>query len=580
MPRKALEDVQVFAGLSHAARVELLQASSLRVYAAGETVLKRGELGRFLYAIASGTVSVKASSNRRETAIVLGAGEVFGEMSLLSGVPVSATVTAERESQVYLVPGRVFDRLFAGEPAFRRSIADLLANRLRHRTTDKGRAPCCTLIGMPAAGSVVPRLLMRGVEYYARGVGIGNNVSGEADSSAALIAELDTWRTSAGADEYCILPAPLARIDDFRTHVRPGDAVLLIDDGTASRDLRYGNGWDMVDFAVVRIGCAARRQADSGEAWSYRLEDAEIAAAAIGSEWNRSAAPVLDSIARWITRRTIGIALGAGAALGFAHIGVLGALDAAGVPIDSLSGSSMGGIVALLYAISGSAHGAFELAHANIGSNKLIRDISLFPRAALFHGRKVRNSAERVSPGKHFADLTRPVSVVATDLIHGDRVVLNRGPVASAFLATSAIPGVFPPFEKGASWLVDGVVVSRVPVDLLERWRSGLKIAVTVHPDPNAEGTAAAELRRAMGAPFGLVRVIARSWELLGFSHCATDTQDADIVISANTDGRSAHDFSAIREIVEAGRVAAERELSTVIPAVQQLLKPRAAGIS
>jgi CRP-like cAMP-binding protein len=63
-----------------------------------------------------GTVSVRPASGQREFAIVLGPGEVFGEMSLLSGAPVSAAVVAERESQVYLVAADIFDRLFADEP--------------------------------------------------------------------------------------------------------------------------------------------------------------------------------------------------------------------------------------------------------------------------------------------------------------------------------------------------------------------------------------------------------------------------------------------------------------------------------
>src|SRR5687768_4042762 len=122
MSAKALEDVFVFAGLSELARTELLHTCALRTYAAGETVLTRGEPGRFLYAIASGTVSVKPSSDKREIVFALGPGEVFGEMSLLSASPVSATVIAERESQIYAIPSRVFDRLFADEPVFRKGI--------------------------------------------------------------------------------------------------------------------------------------------------------------------------------------------------------------------------------------------------------------------------------------------------------------------------------------------------------------------------------------------------------------------------------------------------------------------------
>src|SRR5882762_6123433 len=105
-----LTEIPLFAGLSDAAKAELRSTCTLREYSAGDVILKPGELGAFLFAIAMGTVSVRPASGQREFAIMLGPGEVFGEMSLLSGAPVSAAVVAEHASQVYLVTGDIFDR--------------------------------------------------------------------------------------------------------------------------------------------------------------------------------------------------------------------------------------------------------------------------------------------------------------------------------------------------------------------------------------------------------------------------------------------------------------------------------------
>ena len=365
-------------------------------------------------------------------------------------------------------------------------------------------------------------------------------------------------------------------LGELRAYTRPGDAVLLIDDGTSLPNLALSGDCGMTDVATVRVGAAAHRPGRADEVWSYRLEDAEITAAETSSDWSGHTTPVLDSIARWIARRTIGIALGAGAARGFAHIGVLGVLDAAGIPIDCLSGSSMGGIVALLYAMSGSADGTYDLARLTLGSNKMIRDISIFPRLALFRGRKVRRNAQRISAGKYLPDLTRPAIAVAADLITGQRVVLDRGLVASALVATAAIPGVLPPLKYAERWLVDGALVSRVPVDLLDRWRCGLKIAVNVDIEVNAEAAQVhAELRRAMNGLFGLPSVIARSWELLGVSHGAAESQRADIVVNPGMQSQSGYDFGAIDSFISAGRAAAERELPDILDAVKKLLSPR-----
>jgi NTE family protein len=568
-----LTEIPLFAGLSDAAKAELRSTCTLREYRARDVILEPGELGAFLFAIAMGTVSVRPASGPREFAIVLGPGEVFGEMSLLSGAPVSAAVTAERESRVYLVAARIFDRLFADEPAFRKGIADLLAERLRLRTSHKDCVPTCVLIGLPSSANGLPRALVRAIDYYSPVVETSRFAVGPR-SAEAQAREIDSWRASAHVGEFCVAAIPAGSIGDLQSHMRPGDAVLLIDDGTALPDLASGD-WAISDVATVRIGSARYRPAKVNDVWSYRLEDAEITAAEKVSEWSARTTPVLDAIARWITRRTIGIALGAGAARGFAHIGVLGILDAAGVPIDCLSGSSIGGIVALLYAMSGTAEGAYDLARLTIGSNELIRDVSIFPRSAVLRGHKVRRSAERISAGKHLPDLTRPALTVAADLITGERVVLDRGLVASAFLATASIPGVFPPVIAGEHCLVDGALVSRVPVDLLDRWRCGLKIAVNV-TEVKVGGTELhAELRRAMNSRFGLARVITRTWELLGLAHGATEAQTADIVITPRTHSLSAHDFGAISSFVAAGRAAAEQELPYILEAVKKIVRPR-----
>ena len=358
--------------------------------------------------------------------------------------------------------------------------------------------------------------------------------------------------------------------------MRHGDALLLVEDGTSTSELAGLNDWDFANIATVRIGTGARRSTRSDEIWPFRLDKSEIATAELAPEWNRTATPVLDSIVRWIARRSVGIALGTGAARGFAHIGVLGVLESAGVPIDCLSGSSIGGLVALLYAKTGSADSVLELSHTYMGSNQKIRDFSIFPRSSLFRGLKVRRSAERIAAGQHLADLTRPVFVVATDLLRGDRVIIDRGPLATAALATSAIPGVFPPIEAGSAWVVDGGIVNRIPVDLLERRRCGLKIAVNVRSDPAAENAGLMrDLKRTMSMPFGLVRVIARSLDIVSLRYTATDVQGADIVITPLTHPLPGTNFGAISSMVAVGKAEADRVLPDVLTAVDEVLRPR-----
>ena len=573
---KLLTEIGLFAGLSDAAKAEVECRSELRTYSKGEIVLRRGELGRYFYAITKGTVSVHPASDEHDVAILLGPGEIFGEMALLSNSPVSATVVAGRDSEIYAIANRTFDMLFANEPSFREGITNLLAERLRRRTSTKNSAPTCALIGLPTYSSSLARVLVRGVDYYARVIDFHSGPATAERDVEAIGGDIESWRSSAREGEVCVAVVPTAWIGALRTHMRPGDALLLVEAGSSPPELPGLDDWDLMNIATVRVGTGAHRSTRSDEMWSFRLDDGEIATAESAPEWSRTATPVLDSVVRWVTRRSVGIALGAGAARGFAHIGVLGVLESAGVPIDCLSGSSIGGIVALLYSKSGSADGAFELARTYLGSNRKIRDPCIFPRSSLFRGLKVRRSSERVGAGLHLAELTRPVFVVATDLLKGDRVVIDRGLLATAALATSAIPGVFPPINAGSTWVVDGGIVSRVPVDLLERRRCGLKIAVNVRFDPKAENAdLGRDLERAMNMPFGLVRVIARSLDLAGSRHGATDVQGADIIIAPLTHPLPGADFGAISAMVAAGKAEAERVLPGVLTAVDEILRPR-----
>jgi len=571
-----LLSMPLFSGLSPAAKRGLQESVELRGYKAGDVILEAGQTGQCLYAIGAGAVIVRTSASRHAGVIMLGPGEIFGEMSLLSQSAVSATVVAARDSKLFVVNGQTFEKLFAEEPTFRKGVADVLATRLQLRTS-KGRDGLgCTFIGFPPSASHLPAFLTRGVDYYAPVASVSRVIS-DAGGLETLMTDIALWRASSHGDDVCVVGLPLSLLDEVLPHVRRGDAIVTIDDGTAEQELALpGNTEEAANVIVLRVGRAAHRPGRPDDTWSYRLEEAELRALPAEDKWNRSVLPVLDSIARWITRRTIGLALGSGAARGFAHLGVISVLEAAGIPIDYLSGSSIGGIVALAYAMSGSADGAYQVLRSALGANKYIRDISIIPRSALFRGRKVREVAERFSAGRHFADLTRPALVVAADLITGQQVVLDRGLLATAFVATAAIPGVLPPVKTAERCLVDGALVSRIPVELLARGRCGLKIAVSVEMDVNEEDPVVrARLRQTLNGIVPLRAIVARSWELLGMSQGAGEAALADVVINPRLRSHSGYDFDAFETFVTAGRRAAEPMLAGLQEAVSVLLRPR-----
>jgi len=202
----------------------------------------------------------------------------------------------------------------------------------------------------------------------------------------------------------------------------------------------------------------------------------------------------------------IGLALGGGSARGFAHIGVLKVLEREGIKIDYLAGTSIGSLVGALYALGFEAKDiekylleenftkyisfknvTFELEEYQ---NKKILGLSInlpkmitnpgWPRG-LISTVAVRDKLDQVSNWAHFEyDLKIPFKTVATDLITGEKIIMDSGKVSNAVAASISIPGIFFPFEHGEMILVDGGLKDPVPVDVVRQMGADIVIAVSL----------------------------------------------------------------------------------------------------
>lgn len=173
----------------------------------------------------------------------------------------------------------------------------------------------------------------------------------------------------------------------------------------------------------------------------------------------------------------IGLALGAGGARGFAHIGVLKILEQNGITIDVIAGSSMGALVGALYSLGHSVSSLERM--ATIFRQRFYLDYTI-PKMGLIAGNKIKQLIELLSHGKKIEDLNIPLGVVAVDLLTGKKVVFRSGKVADAVRASISIPGIFVPEKIGNQLLVDGSVIDRVPVSIVSEMGADIVIAVDV----------------------------------------------------------------------------------------------------
>lgn len=187
-------------------------------------------------------------------------------------------------------------------------------------------------------------------------------------------------------------------------------------------------------------------------------------------------------IAREITGTTVGIALGGGGARGYAHIGTLKVLEEEGIPIDIVSGSSMGALIGAVYCMTGSAVETERILRKELAEYGSIFDFTL-PVNAFLRGKHIRKISNTIFKDVSFSDMVIPFHVVCVDLISGQEVIISDGSVSRAVQASSAIPGIFPPIRWNDKYLVDGSVINKVPANILHKHNARRVISINVTPD-------------------------------------------------------------------------------------------------
>lgn len=181
--------------------------------------------------------------------------------------------------------------------------------------------------------------------------------------------------------------------------------------------------------------------------------------------------------------KRIGLVLGGGGARGLAHIGVIKALEDAGIHISYLAGCSMGGLIASLFATGMSVSEIERIARGFSNTREILKLIDRTPsRKGLLAGKNIRKFLSRfIAPDFQVEDARIPLVLNAVDLITGKEIELSEGNLLDCIMATTAVPGFFPAVEMGPYRLVDGGMLDDVPVKFLKNLTSDVILAVDVH---------------------------------------------------------------------------------------------------
>jgi NTE family protein len=244
----------------------------------------------------------------------------------------------------------------------------------------------------------------------------------------------------------------------------------------------------------------------------------------------------------------IGLALGGGAARGFAHVGVIQVLEEAGIHVDLVVGTSAGSLVAALYASGRTGAQLQQVAESMDEAAFTDWTLPIFSRGML-RGEALARYVNAQVGNKLIENMTTPLGIVATQLSSGKGVLFQRGDTGTAVRASSAVPALFLPVKIGASEYVDGGLVSPVPVRYARQMGAELVVAVDISSAP--EGNPSADS----------LQILLQTFAIMGKSINDYELRDADVVVRPALLGFGSADFTSRRRAIDAGRAAMQQLL-------------------
>lgn len=583
--RSTLAECLLFAGLSDEALDTLAACAQAITVRGGQTLFSAGESSDALYIVATGRLRAVLPSG--QVAGDISRLEPIGEIGVLAGEPRGASVHALRDSLLLGFSREAFYAFVLDHPAALVAVARVIVNRLRqnNRASQLAQARRTRTFAVVAAtpqidGRAVARALhtvlarrspceLIDADHVDRVLGAGSArlPAGPGADDGRLM----EWLSSVEAShDHLIYDAGYGDDAWSLRALRQADRVLVVADASATPSpsrmidaLVRASVRTPVDTVLLRPQGVG---AESAQAWRQALHASAHYFLRPGDEAD------IASLARQLTGCGLGLVLGGGGARGFAHIGLLKALEELKVPIDLLGGTSMGAFVSALHASGQDARTIAEVARETFVNRNLLNDY-LLPRVALIGGRKMRRRLQEVFGDSRIEQLRKTWFCVSTNLTRGIPMVHDHGLVADWVGTSMCIPGVAPPVAYRGDLLADGAVVNSLPTDVMQALARGPIIASDVSTEgsiaaPGIEGPDfdAVLRRNADGKRVSLLDILFRTSTLTSESGVRSRAERADLYLRMPVGGIQTFDWKDLDAIIERGYRHAMTRLPEVLP--------------
>lgn len=250
----------------------------------------------------------------------------------------------------------------------------------------------------------------------------------------------------------------------------------------------------------------------------------------------------------------VALALGGGAARGFAHVGVIKTLEAHGIVPDMVIGTSAGSVVGAMYA---GGYSGFELQKIALAMDEATLGDWALPVKGFLKGEALAQYVNKVLNNRPIERLAKPFAAVATDLRSGEMIIFQRGDTGTAVRASSAVPGVFQPVQISGRDYVDGGLVSPIPVRAARKLGADYVIAVDISSQAQ------------FADPSGAVGALLQTFTIMGQQLGSYEKAEADVVIRPQLGAIKGTDFQARNVSILEG----ERAALAVIDTLKRKLK-------
>lgn len=558
----------------------------------GDVLFREGDPGEAMFLVVSGRLRI-TTSRPEDGQRVLGEvspGEVVGELGLLSGEPRTATAVAIRETHAVGMTRDVFERLAERHPNAMIRLTRLIIKRQQRSLQVHEQTPvrALALVLVPISGGVSPAPLAEEMAGCLAAFGsvllldstrlddaLGKPGAAQAEAGHPAGLVVSAWLSEQETRyRYLLYVADRDWSPWTQRCVCQADRLLLLGDAQAGPELAS------VEQAIAALNLPVRQE--------LILLHPETASRPSGTaSWlgqrdlhahhhiRRGDQAHLRRLARRLAGRALGVVLSGGGARGFAHAGVLRAIEERGIEVDLIGGTSMGSLIGGIYAMDQGPDEQLEHAERFANSKQLF-DYTL-PLTSLMASKKVTRAMREVFGDVCIEDLWRPFFCIASNLTRAVAVIDRTGPLWEAVRASIAIPGIFTPILRGNDVLVDGGAMNNFPVDVMVRLtEGGPVIGSNVCPlwervrhyefGPSISGWRVLWSRvnpftPALKVP-SLLGSLLRAQEIRGVSGLRRAESLADVIVRPDVSDFAILDFAAYAPIIERGYQAAQKHLA------------------